>query len=315
LEATKKKSYLKISSVIKIAASVALILSIASLSYYFITDNKNDAVLNHEIENYTETKLIIDNGEELNIKSEQSEIIYSNQGQDIRINNKVIKNNNIKGKSNLNQLIVPFGKQSKILLADGTTVWLNAGSQLSYPAKFSGSKREVFLLGEAFFDVKSDEKHPFVVVISDMIIKVTGTKFNVTSYPGDPISQTVLLSGKVSAKPNKRFANEIYLEPGERIVYKKSDHEMVKEKVDAKIFASWVNGYLIFNDEALTEVIKKLERFYNEKIIITGSKTPAMFTGKLDLADSLDQVLANISFSVPFSKEKVDNTIIIKIKP
>jgi transmembrane sensor len=199
------------------------------------------------------------------------------------------------------QVIIPYGKRSEITLADDTKVWLNAGSQLSYPLKFTGNTREVYLAGEAFFEVESDAAKPFHVITGDMTIRVTGTRFNVTSYANDQTTQAVLLSGKIDAARNKRFSRSLELEPGERIVYNKQEERFEKESVDVELYASWVNGYLIFDNEPVDNIFKKLERYYNKNILTEKLSGQPKFTGKLDLADDLEKVLKNIGFSASFS--------------
>jgi len=216
------------------------------------------------------------------------------------------------GKTAMAQVLIPYGKRSDITLADGTRIWLNAGSQLSYPVNFTGNSREVYLAGEAFFEVESDPAKPFHVITGDMKIRVTGTRFNVTSYANDPTTQTVLLSGKVSAAKNQRFARPVELEPGERVVYNKQENEMKKDKVDVELYASWVNGYLVFDNEPVDNIFNKLERYYNKNILTEKLSGHPTFTGKLDLADDLKKVLENIGFSASFSVEFENDTFIIQ---
>lgn len=300
----------------RIAAIIIVLLTISSLSLYFISKgNKTELITSANIEDYTETKLILDNGEEVNIQSDQSEIVYEQSGEEIKVNDKLVKKKEQSKEPEVNQVIVPYGKQSKVVLADGTTVWLNAGSQLSYPTSFTGNIREIHLSGEALFDVTSDPAHPFHVITSKIKIQVTGTRFNVTSYANDNTIQTVLLSGKIQARENKHFSKAVELTPGDRIVYNKTSNKLTKDQVDVELFSSWVNGYLVFEDETISEIFKKLERFYNKKIRIEGTTGNAFFTGKLDLAENLESVLNNISFSVPLSIDNQSDVIVIKFKP
>ena len=197
----------------------------------------------------------------------------------------------------MNRIIIPYGKRSDITLADGTHIWLNSGSQLSYPSEFKSDSREVFLSGEAFFDVQSNPDKPFYVVTQNIRIKVLGTRFNVSSYNEDNTTQTVLVEGKVVAGTNKLFAKTIDLVPGERMIYDKSNENLSKDRVDVRLFASWVSGYLIFENEPITEVYKKLERYYNQQIAIEGSLEQITFSGKLDLKDNIKDVLENMSFA------------------
>jgi ferric-dicitrate binding protein FerR (iron transport regulator) len=212
----------------------------------------------------------------------------------------------------VNQIIIPYGKRSEITLADGTHIWLNSGSQLSYPSRFKTNSRDVYLTGEAFFDVTADANKPFYVMTRDFKIKVLGTKFNVSSYSEDRTIQTVLLKGKVSAGKNKLFAETIDLYPGERLVYDKAGNNLAKEKVDVQLYTSWINGYLIFDNEPTTEVFKKLERYYNQRIIASGGLGGNTFSGKLDLKDNIKDVLDNISFASSVKATEENGSFIIK---
>jgi transmembrane sensor len=197
----------------------------------------------------------------------------------------------------MNQIIIPYGKRSGITLADGSHIWLNSGSQLSYPSEFGSNSREVFLTGEAFFDISTDASRPFYVTTKDIRIRVLGTCFNVSSYTEDNFSQTVLLRGKVSVSQNKVFSKSLQLEPGERFTYDKSKNTFARDNVDIKLFSSWVDGFLIFENEPTTEIFKKLERYYNQQIIADQALDGITFSGKLDLKDDIRDVLNNIAFA------------------
>jgi ferric-dicitrate binding protein FerR (iron transport regulator) len=168
------------------------------------------------------------------------------------------------------------------------------------------------LSGEAFFEVAKDKAKPFYVITNDLKIKVTGTRFNVTSYKNDSFTQAVLLEGKIFASKNALFSKEIELVPGERVVLDKGDRHLQKQKVNVEQYASWVDGYLIINDEPINEITKKLERYYDQKIVIERSSQNMRFTGKLNLADDLSKVLQNIAFSAAFTIEHKNDTYIIK---
>jgi len=185
---------------------------------------------------------------------------------------------------------------------------------LSYPATFDGDSRVVYLMGEAFFEVESDPSKPFHVITGDMKIRVTGTRFNITSYANDPTTQAVLLSGVIDATRNKRFSRSVELQPGERVVYNKQDESMNKDRVDVELYASWVNGYLIFDNEPVDNIFKKLERYYNKNITAEKLSGQPTFTGKLNLADDLGKVLKNIAFSASFNVNCENDVFIIRQK-
>ncbi len=280
---------------VRFAAGIVLIISIGSLIWLSVR-SKNQFPLESANEQVMKGKVIFANGATKEFDTEQTTIKQTTSGG-LTINNDTIDDNSDKETSAMNRIIIPYGKRSDITLADGTHIWLNSGSQLSYPSEFKTDSREVFLSGEAFFDVKSNPDKPFYVVTQNIRIKVLGTRFNVSSYNEDNTTQTVLVEGKVVAGTNKLFAKTIDLVPGERMIYDKSNENLSKDRVDVRLFASWVSGYLIFENEPITEVYKKLERYYNQQIAIEGSLEQITFSGKLDLKDNIKDVLENMSFA------------------
>lgn len=302
--------------VAKIAAVFLLLISIGSVWYYLQTDRQSFPMEMATTEQLEKGMVILPNGMVSEFETEQTKIRQTASGE-LTINSDTLSLENVSGKAEkqaLAQVIVPYGKQSDIILADGTRIWLNAGSQLSYPVNFTGNTREVYLTGEAFFDVISDPTKPFHVITGDMKIRVTGTKFNVTSYAGDQTTQAVLVTGKINAAKNRRFSHSMELDPGERIVYNKQEGNMEKDRVDVELYASWVNGYLIFDNEPVENILKKLERYYNKNILIEKHYGQSTFSGKLDLANDIEKVLENIAFSASFSVVIENDTYIIKPK-
>ena len=197
----------------------------------------------------------------------------------------------------MNQVIIPYGKRSEITLADGTHIWLNSGSQISYRSNLTDGRREVYLSGEAFFDVMTDSDKPFYVITSDVRIRVTGTRFNVTAYSEDQSTTTILESGKVSVGKNALIARTIEVAPGQKVVYSKETDGFEKEDVDLQYANSWVHGYLVFKNEPTTGIFRSLGRYYNRTITSGEGLDEITFSGKLDLKDDLEEVLENIAFA------------------
>lgn len=302
------------------AAGIALLITTGTLLWLSLRVNHSFPV---EADNSARLKgkVIFSNGLIREFETEKTIITQTSSGK-LTINNDTVDLNNsttelvqrkdVENEVAMNQIIIPYGKRSEITLADGTHIWLNSGSQLSYPSRFKTNSREVYLTGEAFFDVTADANKPFYVMTRDFKIKVLGTKFNVSSYSEDRTIQTVLLKGKVSAGKNKLFAETIDLYPGERIVYDKEGDSIAKGKVDVQLYTSWINGYLIFDNEPTTEVFKKLERYYNQRIISSGELSGNTFSGKLDLKDNIKDVLENISFASSVKVTEENGSFIIK---
>ena len=214
-----------------------------------------------------------------------------------------------------NELNIPFGKTFKLILSDGTQVSLNAGSSLKYPVKFiEGKNRQVFLKGEANFEVSKDTNHPFVVNVNEMNVRVLGTKFNMSSYPEDSNYTTVLIEGSVGIYKNgTEFSinNSTLLEPGYRARWNKNSEEITLDKVNTNIYTGWLYGKLIFKNAPFKNIRKKLERHYNVTIInnnkVLDEKT---YNATFDI-ESIEEVLEilNKNFAIEYSIK--NNQIII----
>jgi ferric-dicitrate binding protein FerR (iron transport regulator) len=212
------------------------------------------------------------------------------------------------------QVMIPFGKRSNIVLSDGTKVWLNAGSRLIFPQKFSGKNRKVFLKGEAFFDVFKNKENPFIVNSDNMNVTVCGTQFNVRNNDPDQEIEVVLVEGAVNLKENgplNFLAKEIMLIPNQKAIYNKADNKTtIESNVEVARYISWREGLLEFDKESIVNVFKKLSRFYNVSFITENSvELNRKISGKLDLKESLEEVMKVISDAAPvtfrFDKDKV----------
>ena len=162
----------------------------------------------------------------------------------------------------------PLGSKTKLYLPDGTLVWLNAGSRMTYSQGFGVDNRKVELEGEGYFEVKRNEKIPFFVKTKDLQLQVLGTKFNFRDYPEDHEVVVSLLEGKVGLNNLLREEKEAVLSPDERAVLNKANGLLTVESVTASNASQWTDGYLFFDEELLPDIAKKLERSYNVKIHI-----------------------------------------------
>ncbi|WP_270288689.1 FecR family protein [Bacteroides thetaiotaomicron] len=162
----------------------------------------------------------------------------------------------------------PLGSKTKLYLPDGTLVWLNAGSRMTYSQRFGVDNRKVELEGEGYFEVKRNEKIPFFVKTKDLQLQVLGTKFNFRDYPEDHEVVVSLLEGKVGLNNLLREEKEAVLSPDERAVLNKANGLLTVESVTASNASQWTDGYLFFDEELLPDIAKELERSYNVKIHI-----------------------------------------------
>lgn len=199
------------------------------------------------------------------------------------------------------------GQKSDISLPDGTKVHLNADSKLRYGSHFNGKQREVELIGEAYFKVAKDAQSPFIVKAGDIRVRALGTSFNVEAYPGDEYITTYLAEGSVVVSSPE---HSLSLSPGEVAVYSLNKTLVTKKKEDDdRLFTSWMNDEMVFNDEPITNIIKQLERQYNVKFEIKSDKLYSItFTGTLKNA-SLQSTLYALQFTSSISYKKKDGVI------
>ena len=285
----------------KYAAVAILFFSIGALLFYQpeITNQAFYAFDSDEQIPTSQAQLIRSNGENVIIGDQRSTISYQKTGE-LVINNDTLKSikSDSKSSQTLNQLITPYGTTSEIILPDGTKVYLNAGSRLAYPDLFTGDTREVILLGEAYFEVKHDIKHPFVVLANDLSIKDLGTRFNVSAYPADGRIETTLAEGKVTIRQNNSglFSRDTELIPGQLASYSRQTREMTVKSVNVEDYILWTQGMMKFETVDLNRIVKKLERFYNIRFQFDDSRLETLkISGKLELNEDRNEVLERIA--------------------
>ena len=211
----------------------------------------------------------------------------------------------------------PRGTKSKVLLADGTAVWLNADSHLWFPAAFAGTRREVYLDGEAFFDVKRNERMPFIIHLGANQVRVLGTSFNVKAYRDDEAVETAVVTGRVAFIRAASVAataerDTIYVVPDEKVVYSKTSHELRIEQVNSRDYAAWNQRSLIFQSTPLGEVAKTLARQFNVTVRFKDEKLRnCRLTGRFR-DQSLREVLRLVEMTGAFSFDLTDNVLTVQ---
>jgi len=302
--------------VFKYAAAAVLLLAMVSGIYYYVTDiSGKKFIASYKQQNFTETKLSLDNGNEIRIHSDQPEIVYEQNGRQLKIDDKLVsKKGETKNDDATNQLVVAFGKTSKIVLSDRTEVWLNAGSRLIYPTTFEGGKRKVRLQGEALFKVSKDKTKPFIVATDHSDIRVLGTTFNVKAYPDDKYEETVLVEGSVRLSlGNAVFGSDVLLKPDQRVVVSDADHSFTVSNVDVKNYTSWIDGLFIFTDEPLPSVLMRISRYYNVQVKWTDEAESRKISGKLDLKDNYRRVLHTLTTISDGNYEEKNGIVFFKL--
>ena len=247
-----------------------------------------------------------------------------------------------------NQVMTTKGQKSQIILSDGTKVWLNSETVLKYPAAFNGEQREVFLEGEAFFEVqKKDNKIPFLVKTSDIDIEVLGTSFNVMAYADEETIETTLVEGSINLvrkglkpspdqnvilKPNQKVT---LIKKGSRVILSeveidkpalvKSDKTaktpssngkeqiLISSKVNIELHTAWKDDLLVFQSETFENIAYKLERWYDVKIHIQNEELKDYrYTGKFTHKETLNQVLEILNLTTPIKYTFKQNDLYIE---
>lgn len=199
---------------------------------------------------------------------------------------------------------VPLGSKSKVLLADGTEVNLNSGSELRYSSNFSSLNRVVQLKGEGFFKVKSDQEHPFLVKTADFNVKVTGTEFNVCTYTENKYATATLAEGTIHLEI-KGSGQSFEINPGEKFELDRTSRKYTLEQADIESEVAWKDGQFIFRNVPFPELVQRLERWYDVKLDYSDNDLKNYkFTGRFKNQETIWQVLDALKLTSPIDYQK-----------
>ena len=260
-----------------------------------LTSDDSKVVLEKE-DNKTDDKKIIS---KINLIQKSDQLIYDNN-----VDIKELVYHSLK---------VPYGKRFNIVFSDGSKAYLNSGSVIRYPVKFiEDKKREVFLVGEAFFDVTENKNELFIVNSNGINVEVYGTKFNVRNYSEDFNSDIVLVEGSVGIN-NSEVSELTMLKPGFKGSVDKENFRVETSKVNTKIYTSWIDGEVIFRNETFSQILKKLERLYNVTIINNKNESlDEVFNAAIDVEnENIEQVLEYFNKIYNIEYQIFNNKIII----
>lgn len=241
----------------------------------------------------TDVKLIMADRTEMNVGGKESNIDYTVKGK-IVVDSDTIDENSDDSAPRFNQLIVPHGRRTRLRLSDGTCVHVNSGTRVVYPLTFGTGDRTVFVEGEAYFEVARDTERPFIVKTGNVSVRVLGTKFNVFAYQGEN-PNVVLVEGSVNIATSRSSRR---MKPGQKVEVS-GDRLGEPEKVDVESYISWTNNELIYDNEALSSVFKRLQTYYGVTFDLRCDISRMRVSGRLSLAENPSDVLSSISFSVP----------------
>ena len=216
-----------------------------------------------------------------------------------------------------NTLKVPYGKTFNINLSDGTNIYLNSGTSIKFPVSFKkGFDREVFLSGEAYFNVQTNNTSRFVVKSNLSSVIVFGTRFNFKDYPEDSFSEIILTEGSLGVKKSDNAKEDklVIIKPGERAKVSFETNEIIRSRVNTNIYTSWIEGRVVFRNENLENMIRKLERIYNVIIINNNSEIKERFFSATILSEkeTITDVLFYLKQVYGLKYQIINNKIIIE---
>lgn len=294
------------------AAAAILIVSIFSIQYISSDKSFMDivALTEQEIHENKNNEILLILSDSRQIEFTQDEIIsFTSEGT--LANATTTSTDKSSNSQSLNQLIVPKGKSSQLLLSDGTRIWVNAGTKIVFPEVFSDKKRDIYIDGEAYMEVAHNPDQPFYVTTNDFKIKVLGTSFNVFAYKEDDIKEVALVSGKIEIADGHNQVLE--MKPDELVTF--SENRISdKKQVNAKDYRSWIDKTLILNGETLNAIAHRLSLTYGVNIFCSSSIEGEEVFGKLDLKNNIEEILNYLELMLPLSVEKDNGEFYLKRK-
>lgn len=297
----KKKQFYIMSVVPGIVALLAIMLLINNYIPDQSNNNSSLFVNNIKLQAGSDIQLYLDGDTPVALRGKEAKIAY--EKEDIMINDHeiVLRKESLPDKKNRHHhLVVPWGKRSMLTLLEGSRIWVNAGTQVSYPVDFGEKKREIYVDGEIYLEVSPDKKRPFIVKTTEMDVEVLGTTFNLTAYGKDKTKRVVLLSGSVKVN-SAHQKNTTILSPDE--MYSLNNGVSEVRTVEASNYVSWKQGLYYYNSESLGAIMEHLSLYYGCAISCTEEVSQIKFSGKLDLHDKLEIILKGISQTAPITYE------------
>lgn len=316
LQTRRRRRYITWSSC---AAGIILLIGTFSISRWGNSSKQEKTLDQIYISGLSVTRpsaeLILPNGQKRLLDSEKTTVILSDSTGEIRTNEKtlIVESNEIKIREpEYYTMNVPLGAEYNLVLSDGTKIYLNAGSTLRYPDQFIGEKREIFLSGEAYFEVAPDSLHPFIVQAEDVAIRVLGTTFNVNAYPEGAWVKTTLVEGRVETLCGN---DSFIMKPGTQVAYNKATQKAAYFPVNTKQFTSWKEGYYEFEDMPLGELMQIFTRWYNINIeFATPEVKDIKFSGRLKRYDDLRPLFKMLEYTRDIRFIVGDDKIVIQKK-
>lgn len=261
-----------------------------------LVENNPEQVVNEKV------MLVLSDGQTIGLAHQGTDSIYIGQATIIKKENQLAyqRRQDTLGtriEEERNRIITTVGGDYCFILSDGTKVWLNAESELDFPVDFVGKERVVRLKGEAYFEVKPDAAHPFIVETRGVRTRVLGTSFNIKAYDNEESIFTTLLTGKVKVSAIGEENESVVLTPGMQSEWQENGQKMSVKKVNAENFTAWRQGAFMFDNENIMVVTRVLERWYGLKFIYNENVHEHTFSGRLSKDEPLESILETLTFT------------------
>ncbi|MCG8474313.1 MAG: FecR domain-containing protein [Cytophagales bacterium] len=306
---------------IKHAAVLVFTLMVLGTWYFSAGLKKNDGppiVSENVIEKSENVSLFLDDGREVDLESEENARLAANIRNNMKELVYTAGEKMKKEPPRWHRLVVPKGKQYRLLLPDSTTVWLNSETELRYADRFDGFERKVSLKGEAYFDVHEDKQRPFIVSVASMDVQVFGTEFNIAAYEDDPAARTTLVKGAVQVKVKNakgRVCQTVMLKPNQQMSVKKEASYGEVAEVNALDYIRWKDGVFRFTNETLEGIFRQLSRCYNVRFKVKGMVPEfRRFDGEFERFEELSKVIEILKIGTKLNYKIMDGTVWVSKK-
>ncbi len=312
------KRHRKIKLVRESLKYAALILIVLGLPYFFykVSIKKTSTVISKTDiikPRPNDARLVFEDGNYINLSSLVDTSMLNKAGVEFdKISSTVrYKIDDIENELIPKRIVVPRGAEINVMLSDGTKVYLNSESELEFPKKFIGKYRKVKMKGEAFYKVKKNEEHPFIVETSHVSIIVTGTKFNIKAYSDEGNIQTTLVEGGVDVYYGVDRKKKVSIVPSQQADFLKKDGELKVKNVDTHFYTAWLERKFVFKDQTLEDIMIILSRWYDIEVFFQNPELKKfIFSGELDRYDSINKILDCIEKTGDIDV-KIDNRTVI----
>ena len=298
------------------AAAIVLILSVGGV-FYFSGDKEQTEILpiaKNEVQvPGSRAVLILPDGRKVDMENEVLRSDLAQSDSLLLVSARSLKYRDIDSPDTteiFHTLEIPRGGEYLLTLSDGTMIYLNSESTLSFPVKFQGKERKVYLTGEAYFKVAKNTEHPFVVTAGELEVLVTGTTFGVRAYKDEKDIQTTLESGQVTVRVEGK---SVKLVPNKQVLFNKSTMGLEVRDVDVDLYLAWVDGRLVYDNCPLEKILTDLGRWYNIDVFYSRDELRSyQFSLNMKKHEEFTQVLELIGKTGEVQFEIKDNTVIVK---